>query len=82
MASSPTPDPQAGAPQGAPGGGSATPQPAVLQLVAVITRASDALAKSFPAASPMVEEIQNQLRMVQAKMSETMTPSQPQAPPI
>lgn len=56
--------------------------PAVLQLVALISKASDQLAKVFPGGSPMVEEIQQQLRLIQQKMSQTMSPQQPAAPPV
>lgn len=83
MATSPTPQPQAGPPSqggGSPAGGSNQGQ--VLQLIAVITKASDALAQVFPAASPMKDAIQDQLQQVQSKINQTQSPSQPQAPPI
>ena len=67
--------PQGGAPSGASGGqqGGATPAGAALQLVAIITRASDQLKNLFPAAAPMADEIQNQLRLIQSKMSQTQS---------
>lgn len=87
MAAAPIPQPQGGAPPSSPP--TASPQgnspnggPAVLQLVALISKASDQLAQVFPAASPMAEEIQNQLRLAQQKMAETMSPQQPAAPPV
>jgi hypothetical protein len=87
MAAAPTPQPQGGQPPSSPP--TASPQgnqpqggPAVLQLVALISKASDQLAQVFPAAAPMAEEIQNQLRLAQQKMTETMSPQQPAAPPV
>jgi hypothetical protein len=53
-----------------------------VQIIAAITQLSDQLAKVFPPASPMTDAIQQQLQQVMAKVNETMTPSQPQAPPI
>lgn len=83
MAAAPTPQPGQGAPPTAPpAGNQPTGGPAVLQLVALISKASDQLAKVFPASSPMTEEIQNQLQLIQQKMTETTSPTQPQAPPI
>jgi hypothetical protein len=74
------------APQAAPppqgGGGSATPTGQILQLVAIISKASDQLAKVFPASTPMSSAIQDQLQQIQSKISETQSPQQPQAPPI
>jgi len=71
--------PQGGAPSGA-SGMSSTGQ--VLQLIAIISKASDQLSKVFPAAAPMADAIQNQLRMAQQKIAETQSQAQPQAPPI
>jgi hypothetical protein len=87
MAAAPTPQPQApppsAPPQAAPGAGnSPNGGPAVLQLVALISKASDQLASVFAAGAPMVEEIQNQLSLIQQKMAETTSPQQPAAPPI
>jgi hypothetical protein len=81
MATSPNPAPQAGPPPGGPSAGGSN-QGQVLQLIAVITKASDALAQVFPAASPMKDAIQDQLQQVQSKINQTQSPSQPQAPPI
>lgn len=74
--------PPGGAPQGSPQGGGSAPTGQVLQLVAIIDKASAQLAKVFPAASPMSDAIQNQLQAIQQKMTETQSPNQPQAPPI
>ena len=83
MASSPMPQPQgAPSPQGQGAPVSPTPTGQVLQLVAIIDKASSQLAKVFPAASPMSDAIQNQLQAIQQKMTETQSPNQPQAPPI
>lgn len=85
MATSPIPPPQGGPqgpPQGAPQGGGNAPAGAVLQLVAIIAKASDDLKKIFPAAAPMADEIQNQTRLAMSKIGETQAPSQPPAPPI
>ena len=79
MATPPQPMPQGG-PPGPPQGAPPTGQ--VLQLVAVITKASDALAKVFPASAEDVSEIQNRMQKIQQKITETQTPTQPQAPPI
>jgi hypothetical protein len=65
-----------GAPSGAP------PQGAGMQIIAGIVKLAQMLGQVFPAASPMAEEIQKQVRLAQSKMSEAQTPSQPQAPPI
>ena len=82
MATTPQPVPQGapptgGAPAGASGGG-----PQVMQLIAVITKASQALAQVFPAATPDTEVITSALQKVMAKVNETTKPAQPQAPPI
>jgi hypothetical protein len=53
-----------------------------MQLIGIIGQASAALGKVFAASSPMVSEIQNQLQLIQSKVSETQRPTQPQAPPI
>lgn len=82
MAAAPIPPPQSTPPTAAPAGNSPNGGPAVLQLVALITKASQQLAEVFPAGSPMVDEIQNQLQLVQQKMAETMSSQQPAAPPI
>lgn len=84
MAAAPTPQPALTTPPTAAPGAGNSPNggPAVLQLVALISKASDQLAQVFPAAAPMAEEIQNQLRLAQQKMSETMSPAQPAAPPV
>jgi hypothetical protein len=77
------PQPQgAPPPGGAPPSGGASPTGQILQLVAIIDKASSQLAKVFPAASPMSDAIQNQLQAIQQKITETQSPSQPQAPPI
>lgn len=73
-------------PQGA-SGGAPLPPPGqaggqVIQLISIIAKASDALGKVFPAAAPMVSQIQNQLQQLQSKVAETQRPTQPQAPPI
>lgn len=54
----------------------------VLQLIDIISKASDALGQVFPASSPMVSAIKDQVQQIQSKVSETQKPSQPQAPPI
>jgi hypothetical protein len=82
MASAPIPQPQAAPPTAAPAGNTPQGGPAVLQLVALISKASDQLAQVFPAGSPEAEEIQNQLRLIQQKMTQTMSPQQPAAPPV
>lgn len=66
--------PSQGAPQGNPG--------QVVQLLQIIAGASASLGKVFPAASPMVSAIQDQLQQIQSKVAETQRPAQPQAPPI
>jgi len=88
MAAAPISQPAGGAPPSspptaAPGAGN-SPQggPAVLQLVALISKASDQLAQVFPGGAPEAEEIQNQLSLVQQKMAATTSPTQPAAPPI
>lgn len=86
MAAAPIPQPPQGAPTApptaSPQGNSPNGGPAVLQLVKIIDSAAMKLAQVFPAASPMAEEIQNQLRLAQQKMAETMSPQQPAAPPV
>jgi len=75
-----SPIPQGGPPQqGPPSPPANTGQ--VLQLVAVLTQASNKLAEVFPAASPMKDAIQDQLQQVQQKINETQSPAQPPAPP-
>lgn len=81
--------PAQSAPQGAPPQPGAAPQGAggmsggkVLQLIDIITQASTALGKVFPASAPMVSAIQNQVNQIQSKVNETTRPQQPQAPPI
>lgn len=69
-------------PTGAPNSGGQVPLGAVLQLVAIIAKASDNLAKIFPAAAPDMSQIQDSLRQAQQKISATQQPSQPAAPPI
>jgi len=71
---------QGGAPGGAPGGGQQMGQ--LMQLLQVIAKASQALGQVFPASSPMVTAIQDQLQQIQSKVAETQRPTQPQAPPI
>lgn len=83
MAAAPTPQPSLTTPPtAAPQQGSSQGGPAVLQLVMIIDKASTQLAQVFPAGSPMTEEIQNQLSLIQQKMAETTSPQQPAAPPI
>ena len=71
---------QGGSPGGAPGGGQQMGQ--LMQLLQVIAKASQALGQVFPASSPMVTAIQDQLQQIQSKVAETQRPTQPQAPPI
>lgn len=68
-------------PQGAPAPSGAS-QGQVVQLIAVISKASQALGQVFPPASPMVSAIQNQVQQIQSKVAETQRPTQPQAPPV
>lgn len=74
--------PSPNGPTGAPNSGGAVPLGAVLQLVAIIAKASDNLAKIFPAAAPDMSQIQDSLRQAQQKISATQQPAQPAAPPI
>lgn len=78
MATSPT-TPNAGGPSS---GAGQSGSPAVVQIIAAITKLSNQLAKVFPPASPMADAIQQQLQQVMSKVNETMKPSQPEAPPI
>jgi hypothetical protein len=85
MAAAPLPPPSpTGPPAGAPPVAGSAPQggPALLKLVAFITDASRQMAQIFPASSPEVEEIQNQLQLVQQKMVATASPQMPAAPPV
>ena len=74
--------PQQGAPSGAPQGGGGQQMGQLMQLLQVIAKASQALGQVFPASSPMVTAIQDQLQQIQSKVNETQRPTQPQAPPI
>lgn len=73
-------------PQGAPpqqgGASSGASQGQVIQLISMITKASQALGQIFPASSPMVSAIQDQVQQIQSKVAETQRPQQPQAPPV
>jgi len=77
-------------PQGGPspaGGQGVSPQgpsqgPAIIRIVAGISQLANMLGQAFPAAAPMAQEIQKQVQMAQAKIAETQSAAQPQAPPI
>jgi hypothetical protein len=74
MATNPQAAPQ-GAPQGAPTG-------AVVQIVGQLTKLAQMLGQVFPAGSEEADGIQKLVQQVQSKVSQTASPSQPQAPPI
>jgi len=70
-----------GAPQGPPKPAGA-PSGAVVQIIRQLDQLSQALGQVFPAASEEADGIQKLVQQIQSKVAQTVSPQQPQAPPI
>jgi hypothetical protein len=83
-------------PMGGPGGGgppppgggmnpqgpTASPTPAVVQIVGGIAELLTMLQQTYPPSAPQVQQMQDQLQQIQSSMAQTQNPAQTQAPPI
>jgi hypothetical protein len=53
-----------------------------MQFIAGLATAAKGLAGVFPAAQPEVDAIGSAIEKIMAKVNQTTSPAQPQAPPI
>lgn len=68
--------------QGAPPKPAGAPSGAVVQIIRQLDTLSQALGQVFPAASEEADGIQKLVQQIQSKVAQTVSPQQPQAPPI
>ena len=64
------------------GGPTATPTPAVVQIVGGIAELLTMLQQTYPPAAPDVQAMQSSLQNIQSSMAQTQNPAQTAAPPI
>jgi len=71
-----------GAPQGASPQGGGAPSGALVQILGQIGKLASMLGQVFPAGSEEADGINQLVQKVQSKAAQTVSPAQPQAPPI
>lgn len=89
MAAAPIPPPDAGQGPG-PGGGMASPAPAVndagaaqtVKSIMTIVANARMIAQSVPGATPEVQQINDLVQRIMAKVKQQQPPQEPQAPPV